>query len=159
MHSNLTIICLPEPYLPPLLLGDPKRVKITCRHRGVLGHLPSRLVTVLHDSFVPRQSYFTLRAGVHKDKLPSERYYSFTMPPAKAKGGGLFGDEDCERPACDDIKQTLPKSMEEFQAMTQKHAAKKKVECPPRSAELGRSSWKLLHSMVRERLAKILELY
>lgn len=61
----------------------------------------------------------------------------------------LFGEEDCERPACDDIKQALPKSMEEVQALTQKHAAKQKVECPPRGAELGRSSWKLMHTMVR----------
>lgn len=71
-----------------------------------------------------------------------------TMAPSKTQSG-LFGEEDCERPSCDDIKQALPKSMEELQAMAQKHAAKKKVECPPRSAELGRSSWKLLHSMVR----------
>lgn len=70
------------------------------------------------------------------------------MPGTKSKARGfLFGDEDCERPACDDVKQALPKSMEELQAMAQKHAANKKVECPPRSAELGRSSWKLLHAM------------
>jgi FAD-linked sulfhydryl oxidase len=56
-------------------------------------------------------------------------------------------DEDCERPACDDIKMNLPSSMEELHSMAKKQAAKKKVECPPRSAELGRSSWKLLHSM------------
>eukprot|EP00934_Nitzschia_sp_Nitz4_P003715 Nitzschia sp. Nitz4//scaffold29_size155292//67567//68205//NITZ4_002657-RA/size155292-processed-gene-0.46-mRNA-1//-1//CDS//3329546445//3705//frame0 len=59
----------------------------------------------------------------------------------------LFGDQDCERPACDDIKQALPKSMEDLQAMAKKHQAKKKVECPPRSAEIGRSTWKLLHTM------------
>eukprot|EP00339_Tiarina_fusa_P024419 CAMPEP_0117039298 /NCGR_PEP_ID=MMETSP0472-20121206/27597_1 /TAXON_ID=693140 ORGANISM="Tiarina fusus, Strain LIS" /NCGR_SAMPLE_ID=MMETSP0472 /ASSEMBLY_ACC=CAM_ASM_000603 /LENGTH=156 /DNA_ID=CAMNT_0004749765 /DNA_START=325 /DNA_END=795 /DNA_ORIENTATION=- len=56
-------------------------------------------------------------------------------------------DEDCERPACDDIKKNLPSSMEELKAMAKKQKAKRKVECPPRSAELGRSSWKLLHSM------------
>lgn len=65
------------------------------------------------------------------------------------KSGGLFDNDDCERPACDDIKKALPSSTEELQAMSQKLAAKKKVQCPPRSAELGRSSWKLLHSMVR----------
>jgi hypothetical protein len=72
--------------------------------------------------------------------------------PPKAKKKGLFLDEDCERPACDDIQKSLPKSMEELQAMTAKNKQqqqKKKVECPPRTAELGRSSWKLLHSMVR----------
>ena len=64
---------------------------------------------------------------------------------------GLFGEEDCDRPACDDVKQAFPKSMEEFQALSDKYAAKKKVECPPRSADLGRSSWKLLHTMVCEK--------
>jgi hypothetical protein len=71
---------------------------------------------------------------------------------ANAKKKGLFLDEDCIRPACDDIQKSLPKSMEELQAMTAKNKQQqqtKKVECPPRTAELGRSSWKLLHSMVR----------
>ena len=58
-------------------------------------------------------------------------------------------DEDCERPSCDDVKKALPASMEELQAMAKKQKEKQKVECPPNSAELGRSSWKLLHSMVR----------
>jgi FAD-linked sulfhydryl oxidase len=62
---------------------------------------------------------------------------------------GVFNDADCERPACDDIKGALPKSMAEIEAMKKKMAKKqeKNVECPPRTAELGRSSWKLLHSM------------
>ena len=72
--------------------------------------------------------------------------FSFTKT---RKSGGLFDNDDCERPACDDIKKALPSSTEELQAMSQKLASKKKVQCPPRSAELGRSSWKLLHSMVR----------
>jgi hypothetical protein len=61
---------------------------------------------------------------------------------------GLF-EEDCERPACDDIKKALPSSIDEAKAMSKKLASKQKVQCPPRSAELGRSSWNLLHSMVR----------
>lgn len=62
---------------------------------------------------------------------------------------GVFNDADCERPACDDIKDALPKSMAEIEAMKKKMAKQreKNVECPPRTAELGRSSWKLLHSM------------
>lgn len=67
--------------------------------------------------------------------------------PQKTKLGLM--EEDCERPACDDIKKSLPTSMEELKAMAKKQAAKEKVHCPPRTAELGRSSWKLLHSMVR----------
>jgi hypothetical protein len=64
--------------------------------------------------------------------------------------GGLFGDADCERPACDDVKKALPTSLDDLTTMVAKRAAAdQKVECPPRSADLGRSSWKLLHSMVR----------
>ncbi|CAJ1936734.1 unnamed protein product [Cylindrotheca closterium] len=59
---------------------------------------------------------------------------------------GLF-EEDCERPACDDVKKMLPSSLDEAKQLSQKLASKQKVQCPPRSAELGRSSWKLLHSM------------
>eukprot|EP00980_Cylindrotheca_fusiformis_P024492 scaffold11961_cov122-Cylindrotheca_fusiformis.AAC.4 len=59
---------------------------------------------------------------------------------------GIFG-EDCERPACDEVQKGMPSSIEEAKAMSQKLASKQKVQCPPRSAELGRSSWKLLHSM------------
>lgn len=70
---------------------------------------------------------------------------------------GLFGDEDCDRPACDDVKKALPQSMEDIKVLTAKHAAKKKVECPPRSAELGRSSWKLLHGMVSVEESHIVE--
>ena len=57
-------------------------------------------------------------------------------------------DEDCDRPACEDIQKALPKTMEEMKAMSKKQAAKAKVQCPPQSPELGRSSWKLLHTMV-----------
>lgn len=70
------------------------------------------------------------------------------MPFEKKDSSGIFG-EDCERPACDTIKQAMPGSMEALQELSAKQKAKKKVECPPRSAELGRSSWKLLHTMVR----------
>jgi len=62
----------------------------------------------------------------------------------------LFGDADCERPACDDVKKALPTtSLDELRAMATKRNVNQKVECPPRSAALGRSSWTLLHSMVR----------
>jgi len=67
--------------------------------------------------------------------------------PSNKSGSGLFQD-DCDRPACDDIKDALPKSMAEVEALRRKLAKQQeKVECPPRSAELGRASWKLLHSM------------
>ena len=71
-----------------------------------------------------------------------------------SKFGGLFG-EDCERPACDDIKNSLPGSMEDLKEMAKNQAASKKVQCPPRKGELGRSSWKLLHSMVCRMIGSI----
>ena len=58
-------------------------------------------------------------------------------------------EEDCDRPSCDDIKSTLPKSLEEYKAMAEKYSKSKKVQCPPFKSELGRSSWTLLHTMVR----------
>jgi len=62
---------------------------------------------------------------------------------------GLFQDTDCERPACDDVKSFLPNSISEIEEMKKqyKRNEKKEVQCPPGTAELGRSSWKLLHSM------------
>jgi mitochondrial FAD-linked sulfhydryl oxidase len=75
------------------------------------------------------------------------------MDPRKAAPGRSFGlpSDDCDRPACDDIKAALPTSMAEIEAMkkwmAEKGRSETKVECPPKSAELGRGSWKLLHSM------------
>jgi mitochondrial FAD-linked sulfhydryl oxidase len=70
------------------------------------------------------------------------------MPSSKKS---LFQNDDCDRPACDDIAKSLPKSMEEVQALKKRleeqQSQNATVECPPKSAELGRSSWKLLHSM------------
>mmetsp|Transcript_25147 Transcript_25147/g.55143 ORF Transcript_25147/g.55143 Transcript_25147/m.55143 type:complete len:160 (+) Transcript_25147:134-613(+) len=65
------------------------------------------------------------------------------MPPKK----GLFQDDDCERPACDEMKAVLPTSMAEIEEMKKKYENQKKVACPPKSAELGRGTWALLHSM------------
>jgi FAD-linked sulfhydryl oxidase len=63
-------------------------------------------------------------------------------------GRGLFQNDDCERPACDEMKAVLPASMAEFEEMKKKYEKQKKVECPPGSAEMGLGTWKLLHSMV-----------
>lgn len=57
--------------------------------------------------------------------------------------------EDCDRPACDEI-------LNMFNAAKERHLSSKKeaakpatvVECPPKSSELGRASWTLLHTMV-----------
>eukprot|EP00537_Pseudo-nitzschia_pungens_P006327 CAMPEP_0172377482 /NCGR_PEP_ID=MMETSP1060-20121228/68927_1 /TAXON_ID=37318 /ORGANISM="Pseudo-nitzschia pungens, Strain cf. cingulata" /LENGTH=189 /DNA_ID=CAMNT_0013105169 /DNA_START=348 /DNA_END=917 /DNA_ORIENTATION=+ len=95
---------------------------------------------------------------------------------------GLFQeDDDCERPACDEVKSALPSSMAQFEKMKKKYEEEQQqqqqqqqqqiekrtkannnnnnnnnndhqksaagADCPPGSAELGRGSWKLLHSM------------
>ena len=39
-----------------------------------------------------------------------QKYYPSNMP-------GVFNDTDCECPACDDIKDALPKSMAEIEAL------------------------------------------
>jgi hypothetical protein len=63
-----------------------------------------------------------------------------------------IGNEDCDRPACDDTKSALTA------ALGRVNAAKKKAEgakqptgyraCPPTRDEIGVSTWTLLHSMV-----------
>ena len=65
---------------------------------------------------------------------------------------GLSGllEEDCERPSCDDIKNVLKTSLDQLDSKANKKAASKDVQCPPGKGEIGRSSWKLLHSMVRK---------
>uniref|UniRef100_A0A6T6F8I9 Sulfhydryl oxidase n=1 Tax=Craspedostauros australis TaxID=1486917 RepID=A0A6T6F8I9_9STRA len=54
----------------------------------------------------------------------------------------MIDPPDCERPACDDVKDLLSKAMPKM-----KPAAKAKAQCPVRSSELGHSSWNLLHTM------------
>ncbi|VEU43035.1 unnamed protein product [Pseudo-nitzschia multistriata] len=62
---------------------------------------------------------------------------------------GLFQEDNCERPACDEMKAVLPTSMAELEEMKKKYEKqrKKQVECPPKSTELGRNTWSFLHSM------------
>lgn len=52
--------------------------------------------------------------------------------------------DDCDRPACDDVVGAMTAALGRVQ-----NQQKAQVECPPNSPELGRSSWTLLHSMVR----------
>ena len=78
----------------------------------------------------------------------------------QAPGGGLlpgFDEEDCERPSCDDIKTALKTSLDRLDKMPKSKGGKaaaspseKDVQCPIGKSDLGTSSWKLLHTMVRE---------
>jgi hypothetical protein len=54
----------------------------------------------------------------------------------------LFGEDDCDRPACHDMMSQMKKASQASQE-------KKAVDCPPNSGVLGRASWTLLHTMVR----------
>lgn len=62
-------------------------------------------------------------------------------------------DNDCDRPACADTVSALSAAMSHAKAKgttigTGSQSRKQQeVECPPSSSELGRGSWKLLHSM------------
>jgi hypothetical protein len=67
--------------------------------------------------------------------------------------------DDCERPACDDMASMLRQAHTRSQttaaaASKETVAAAEKVECPPRTAELGRASWTLLHTMVRDMIGR-----
>ena len=68
--------------------------------------------------------------------------------------------DDCERPACDDVKSMFAKALEVSKADNARADAKPRasktsgVECPPNSATIGKGSWTLIHSMVRLLLAR-----
>jgi hypothetical protein len=67
--------------------------------------------------------------------------------------------DDCERPACDDMASMLRQAHSRSQttaaaaaaaaASKETVTATEQVGCPPRTAELGKASWTLLHTMVR----------
>ena len=60
--------------------------------------------------------------------------------------------EDCERPACDDVKAMFIKAKtrltESQKKDEQEETSAPAVECPPSSGALGTATWTLLHSMV-----------
>ena len=71
----------------------------------------------------------------------------------------LLALDDCDRPACDDVQSMFQKAAAAAEAsrtsstssstvVVEKKATMKSA-CPAGSAELGRSTWTLLHSMVR----------
>mmetsp|Transcript_4868 Transcript_4868/g.9010 ORF Transcript_4868/g.9010 Transcript_4868/m.9010 type:complete len:172 (+) Transcript_4868:73-588(+) len=68
---------------------------------------------------------------------------------------GMSAD-DCDRPACDDTVSALSaalrrvsknKGVTENEASLETTLPREYSACPPNSAELGRSTWTLLHSM------------
>lgn len=69
---------------------------------------------------------------------------SFTFRTAMGKMEDFLKDTtDCDRPACDDMMSKLKKAAQAAAKKT------KKMDCPLGTADMGRSSWGLLHSMVR----------
>jgi hypothetical protein len=66
-----------------------------------------------------------------------------------------FGGDDCDRPACDDVKDAMAKSgllttLEPSRSRQPIFASSQKLDCPVNTAQLGQSSWTLLHTMVRQ---------
>jgi hypothetical protein len=87
--------------------------------------------------------------------IATERQTTITMGKAANDGFPYQGDNDCDRPACDDMMTKLKRAAQAAAAESSTTTKTKKkapspsvVECPLGSAELGRSSWGLLHSMV-----------
>ena len=70
--------------------------------------------------------------------------------------------DDCERPACDDVKSMFSKALkvansgraatataaDETTLPKPKVGEKTGIECPPNRPTIGRGSWTLFHSMV-----------
>ena len=57
--------------------------------------------------------------------------------------------ENCDRPACEDTVSALSAAIERIGGQAKSLASEKSLECPPSKDSLGRSSWTLLHNMVR----------
>ena len=65
-----------------------------------------------------------------------------------------IGNEDCDRPACDDTKSALTAALNRVNAAKKAPSGKESGPisyraCPPTKDEIGVSTWTLLHSMVR----------
>lgn len=86
---------------------------------------------------------------------PREQKYTTSQAQKNTSWG-----EDCERPACDDMVSMLKQAQARKglnpsaplvpQELDEELQTLSSPSCPPNSAELGRSSWTLLHSMVRQ---------
>jgi hypothetical protein len=71
--------------------------------------------------------------------------------------------EDCERPSCGDMQQMFRQQQQKHSSAASSIVAPTKLpsisdstaNCPADSTTLGRSSWTLLHSMVRSPYLKI----
>lgn len=63
---------------------------------------------------------------------------------------GIMSADDCDRPACDDTVKALNAAL--ARVNSKKEQDETTSQCPPNSAQLGRSTWDLLHSMVRIRI-------
>jgi hypothetical protein len=84
-------------------------------------------------------------------KKPSPPPDAHHWSPAKDESSLL---DDCERPACDNMLAMMKNVQKAIHRPAAPPAQEKDVvavECPPTSAELGRSTWNLLHTMVRRK--------
>ena len=59
-------------------------------------------------------------------------------------------EDDCDRPACEDTVTALSQALNRLRKVTDKNADAGSIRsCPPKKDAIGKSSWTLLHSMVR----------
>jgi hypothetical protein len=93
------------------------------------------------------------------------------MNPSKGPGftfpfdGTRKNIENCDRPACDDTVTALSAALDRISLQsktigdTNTNTHEKPIECPPSKDSLGRSSWSLLHSMVRLLLCNLFGIF
>lgn len=87
-----------------------------------------------------------------------------SSPSDNNKGGGsnpfdvfLNKKDDCDRPACEETVSALSNALNRLKEKKKKKSTissgtvgeEKKMACPPSKDYIGKSSWTLLHSMVR----------
>ena len=115
---------------------------------------PAAARTVGSSEAMPQSS-----ASKLKQAIPSKRVGSSHLMEIKR----IMGD-DCDRPACDDVTNKLQQLlMTSSQGSTSPPTSNKpandehqqSMPCPPRSGEIGHSSWNLLHSMVRRNIVRV----
>ena len=81
-----------------------------------------------------------------------------SAPPVPTKPSLASLEDDCERPSCEGMISMLKAARERsqqssvatLQSSTPQQSQQMPSLCPPTSPELGRASWTLLHTMVRQ---------
>lgn len=84
---------------------------------------------------------------------PSDKGNGFNSNKSSPFDVFLKKKDDCDRPACEDTVSALSSALNRLNEKKKKggKGAMKNTTCPPTKDYIGKSSWTLLHSMVRRR--------